>query len=53
MKVIDTALVQALIQYLSTKPWSEVHQAIPALMNLPDAPNEPDASAVHAKPQDT
>ena len=37
-KLIDAALVEALIQYLSSRPWNEVQQAMPALMNLPDAP---------------
>ena len=55
--VIPQTLVSALLTYLQTRPYQEVAQAIPALMNLPEckialeetsekpAPHNPDFEA--------
>lgn len=35
--LIDAELVQGILNYLSTRPYAEVHQAIPALLALKEA----------------
>ena len=39
MKLISVELQKALLEYLSTRPYREVAQAIQALAQLPDAPS--------------
>jgi hypothetical protein len=43
-KIIGNELVQALVNYLATRPYQEVHQVMPLLLNLTDytAPVSPE-----------
>ena len=40
MLLISEALRDALVNYLATRPYAEVAQAVPALQSLPVAPTE-------------
>lgn len=35
-KLIEENIVQALVNYLSTRPYNEVYQILPILTNLPE-----------------
>jgi hypothetical protein len=38
--LIERETLAAVVQYLSLRPWREVHQIMPALMNLQPAPEQ-------------
>jgi hypothetical protein len=41
MKIIEEEFVEKIINYLSTRPWAEVNQAIVILKNLKNLPPPP------------
>lgn len=39
-KIIQDDVVKAMINYFGTRPYNEVCQVVPVLLNLPEAPKE-------------
>ena len=37
--IIDSTVRDVVAQYLASRPWGEVHQIMPVLINLPIAPD--------------
>lgn len=48
-KIIDNHILEAVVNYLHGRPYKEVHQIMPILMNLPDHKEEPPKQEEAAK----